>query len=47
MHPVVARFSLYKEQCGMFSNFFKTTRKGILTKDLLINCFLDLVSFGL
>ena len=37
--PVIARFSLSKEQTLKFSTFFKskTTRKGILTKDILIS----------
>ena len=45
--PVVARYSLYKEQKHKFSDFFKTTRKGILTKDILISkyCIFDLISF--
>ena len=35
--PVVATFSLYDEQWHKFSNFFKTTKKGILTRDSLIS----------
>lgn len=38
--PVVARFSLYGEQWDKFSDFFKTTKKGILTKDSLISKYI-------